>query len=512
MRQNWLIFRVIAHLILKFLPERSKLFLALSCATVIPSHRVICSHFSRFFPIILRAMLQIGAALLAGIIATTAYLYSYVLSKRRELDGLPCPPMKSRLFGHLDIAGECDKLFPRNCHKHLWIRYMQKRWGMGDYFYIDWWPLGPRWLFIADPELSNQFVTVQQSLPKSSLEVDYIVKFLGESNMITVEGQKWKYLRSIFNPGFSAGHLMTLTGYIVDASATFYKLIREKAETGELFELEEYAMKLTIDIIGKVVLDSDFESQTRSHPIVEAFRERAYLLPVTGVLLDFSSLELIRRFKTWRNGIKLDRLIGEELDRKMAAHAAQDNRPTSFKGRKRSVVDLALDAYMKERSSNGASTNGSAKNMNGSAKLPAMDATFRQDAIDSMKSFIFAGHDTTASTIAYLFYMLHFHPDVHKKVVAELDAVFSPGATSEEIGNAIKENPHIINTLEYTTAVLKETLRLFPPGSTLRYTPPSKGHSKTQHLIDPKTGQKLPIEGFHICKSSTQASQYTALR
>jgi cytochrome P450 len=120
--------------------------------------------------------------------------------------------------------------------------YPEKVW-QGNCFYLDRWPLGPRRLFIADPELVSQYVTTTQSLPKSPLEADYLSRFLGDNNMVGIDGQQWKWLRSIFNPGFSASHLMTLVPYIVGKSLVFCDVIREKAIWKELIELEEHVGK-----------------------------------------------------------------------------------------------------------------------------------------------------------------------------------------------------------------------------------------------------------------------------
>lgn len=95
--------------------------------------------------------------------------------------------------------------------------------------YLDFWPLGPRLLFLSDPEIISQFITTGQSLPKSSLETDYLDRFLGKYNMLSLEGGDWKRQRSMFNPGFSLSHLMTLTPYIVDASMAFYDVLSQKA-------------------------------------------------------------------------------------------------------------------------------------------------------------------------------------------------------------------------------------------------------------------------------------------
>ena len=124
----------------------------------------------------------------------------------------------------------------------------------GKFFYMDLWPIGPRWLFITDPELASHYVTTGTSLPKSKLVVAFLSKLLGDNNMVSVDGPQWKKLRTMFNPGFSSVHLMTLVPYMVDASVTFCEVLREKAKTEEVFEMEEYATRLTIDIIGKVVL------------------------------------------------------------------------------------------------------------------------------------------------------------------------------------------------------------------------------------------------------------------
>ena len=94
----------------------------------------------------------------------------------------------------------------------------------------------------------------------------------------------------MFNPGFASGHLMTLLPYMVDMSVTFCEKLREKAKTGEIVEMEELATRLTIDIMGKIVLqvcptvpcnvvstnilssDADFNAQNAPNAIVETFR------------------------------------------------------------------------------------------------------------------------------------------------------------------------------------------------------------------------------------------------
>lgn len=72
--------------------------------------------------------------------------------------------------------------------------------------------------------------------------------------MLTSDGAQWKTWRSAFNPGFSAAHLMTVMPAIVDNVATFAQILQKHAVGNKLFRMEHYATRLTIDIIGKVVL------------------------------------------------------------------------------------------------------------------------------------------------------------------------------------------------------------------------------------------------------------------
>lgn len=373
---------------------------------------------------------------------------------------------------------------------------------LADFFYVDWWPLGPRWLFIADPELASKYLTTGQSLPKSRLVTAYLDKLLGSNNMVGVDGQNWKSLRSMFNPGFSASHLITLVPYIVDSSMVFLDILREKAKTNELISMDVISTRYAIDIIGKVVMDSDFDSQKRPHPIVTTFRKQVSLMPSASSIGPLDDINLIRPVRLWWNMRTLDALIGAEIDKRIASRSVSQplraNGSTSEKqrDRKRSIVDLALDANEKEMAASSAT---------GSSKTSSMNSSFRATAIDSVKTFIFAGHDTVSATISYTLYLLHLHDHVYRKVMAELEEVFGGAGqttttTTEEVAEKIKAEPHAINKLEYMTAVIKEVLRLFPPASTIRELRRSSDirAAKDVSFTDPKTGKTYPLTGFDI--------------
>ena len=72
---------------------------------------------------------------------------------------------------------------------------------------------------------------------------------------------------------------------------------------------------------------------------------------------------------------------------------------------------------------------------------------------DEAVSLYIAGHDTTATTLAYAFYLLSQNPDVEKRFHAELDDVLGDrDVTLDDLPN-----------LPLTDQIVTETLRLYPP-------------------------------------------------
>lgn len=150
--------------------------------------------------------------------------------------------------------GDFLRTVPADIHPHTFAHFLRQKYSIeGPVVYLDNWPVAYPICFIVDPEVAYQ-VTQLQSLPKHEINRQFVDPVAGVDNMLTMEGSQWKKWRTIFNPGFASGHLISLVPGIIENTIIFCKTLTEHAKRGDVFSLEEEATKLTVDVIGRVVL------------------------------------------------------------------------------------------------------------------------------------------------------------------------------------------------------------------------------------------------------------------
>ncbi|KAG7151586.1 sterigmatocystin biosynthesis monooxygenase stcS like protein [Verticillium longisporum] len=116
--------------------------------------------------------------------------------------------------------------------------------------------------------------------------------------------------------------------------------------------------------------------------------------------------------------------------------------------------------------------------------------------------FLFAGHDTTATAICWLLYSIAKYPQVAERIRGEHISVF--GTTTHATREKIRQAPHLLNSLPYTLAVIKETFRIFPGPGGIR------NGSADFFMTDPINGMRFPTDGFMIwdgIRSKAQAEE-----
>lgn len=101
-----------------------------------------------------------------------------------------------------------------------------------------------------------------------------------------------------------------------------------------------------------------------------------------------------------------------------------------------------------------------------SLSMEKLDARFASSIAHQVRIFMFAGTDSTASTLVYIFDMMSRHASWTAKLREEHNQVF--GSDLSLAAERLRQEPSLLNQCVITTAFIKETLRLRSPRGSLR--------------------------------------------
>ena len=164
-------------------------------------------------------------------------------------------PLYHPILGHVPLMIRLVSSLPRDVHAHYLPDQIRRRYpDLGPVYYIDAWPLAQPILVVTSPAIVSQFSQADNLLPKHPGMRKFMCPVTGGHDLVSMEGQTWKTWRRIFNPGFSATHMMTLIPSMLEELSVFKDVLRGHADKGDIFFLDEAAIKATIDVIGKVAL------------------------------------------------------------------------------------------------------------------------------------------------------------------------------------------------------------------------------------------------------------------
>lgn len=258
-------------------------------------------------------------------------------------------------------------------------------------------------------------------------------------------------MHSIVSPAFAPANGKNMAGMVADEVMHFQDALTKCAESGEAFSMYEMASRLLFDVTSRTMFSYSLNAQTSGNQYLRDFKEVMRL-----VLIERETWNPVRRFwAIWkRKGIKraMDTYIEERIRERFKALQEEDINVTKKQGL--SILDLILRDRLEE-----------AREMSRKSSK-ALDRDFMKLAVTNIKGLLFGGQGTTSDTLSFIYLLLSSHPDALQQLRAEHDCVFGPDATN--VRSILQESPHKLNELEYTTAVINETLRMFPVGFSLR--------------------------------------------
>ncbi len=277
-----------------------------------------------------------------------------------------------------------------------------------------------RSFLINQPDLIDTVLKRRpDDFPKSSRISEGLRPLLGNSVFLT-NGETWKRQRRIIDPAFEGGRLRDAYGAMWAASEA--ALERLQGQAGQVVEIEEVTSHAAADVIFRTLFSIPIEHQVAAR-VFTRFREYQREQPILNLAAFIPLPRWFPRFfsrKTRETAREIRALItGLTRDRmaRIRAGTAPD--------------DLATKIM--------------------TTRDPQTGETFSVDEmVDQVAIFFLAGHETSASALAWALYLMALYPDWQDKLAQEawiLDTC--------NFSNARK--------LRISRDVFRETLRLYPP-------------------------------------------------
>lgn len=278
--------------------------------------------------------------------------------------------------------------------------------------------LGPRTLYLTSHPEQVKYV-LQDNHRNFNKGYDMAKPVLGEG-LVSSEGEFWRRQRRLMQPAFHRQRLAELIPIMTGASSEAFDLWAQRARSGEPLDLARELMLLTQTIIVRTMFSVDLGSQ--GDRIADAFATSLeYLNSLFLSPFPFSSklpTPLNRRFA--RERAFLDNVIAQIIQNRRE-QAVQRN----------DLVGMLM-AARDEETGEGMS-----------------DRQMR----DEIMTIFLAGHETTATLLAWTLYLLGENPGPQEEIRAEF---------SRELGGEIP-SAESLGRMEYARRVFHEVLRLYPP-------------------------------------------------
>ncbi|XP_072396492.1 cytochrome P450 4d2-like [Diabrotica undecimpunctata] len=307
-------------------------------------------------------------------------------------------------------------------------------------FYKLW--MGPRLhLVIYKPEYLEKIMTSNIHLDKTT-GYDLFKPWLGDG-LLTSTGQKWKIRRKMITPTF---HFKILEEFVkvFNKSFTIMTEIMEqkvKQNLNESVEITEYINLASLDAICETAFGTCLNVQHNGN--------REYV----KALGRFLEIFVFRFFSAWlRNPVlfRFTSLYKEHTENLKILHTFTNN---IIKARKEEYKTQKFDK--KHNSDDGIKKRVALLDMLLQAKENGEDIP-DEDIRAEVDTFMFEGHDTTTSGIAYTLYALAENPEVQKKLYNEIVDILGNDKNMDlTISN--------LNDLKYLDIVVKEAFRIYSP-------------------------------------------------
>ncbi len=278
---------------------------------------------------------------------------------------------------------------------------------------------GSNLVFVNHPEAIKELLSKdRQRFPALGSENALLRPLVGDNSIFLISGDRHKNRRKLLLPPFHGERMQAYGKLIRDLSLKIFK----RVNPGETFTVRSLTQDISLQVILEAVYGLEENSRAQKLRSLMTQIADAFSSPLTSSLLFFSWLQKdLGAWSPWgkflRQQQELDSAIFQEIAerREKSDHSRQD------------ILSMLL-----------------------AAQDEAGNFLSDQELRDELMSLMFAGHETTATSMAWAMYWIHYHPDVKAKLMAEIN------------GLGDDPDPMEIVKLPYLNAVCQETFRIYP--------------------------------------------------
>lgn len=327
-------------------------------------------------------------------------------------------------------------------------------------------------LLINDPTLARGVLTDPLEIfPKNDLMVGALAPLVGDSIFVS-SGAQWRRQRQMIDPAFSHMRINTAFPAMRAAVDHYIAHLDDAAAMGSTVSLDIGMSELTADVICRTIFSAPLAGQTARDVFAAftEFEESVASVDLWQLIFGKPWADVRQPANVLAACERIRRHIGTLLDRRLArGDDAEDDIV--------SAIVAARDAQTGEPFS-------------------------REELIDQIGVFFLAGHETTASVLTWVFFVLSQRPDIANLVRAEVDHVVGGGDIQFE---HVKRLPII-------RSVFREALRLYPP---ITFIPRVAAENTTIGPVKVKRGAMLMISPWTAHRNTAlwrDASSFDPMR
>lgn len=259
--------------------------------------------------------------------------------------------------------------------------------------------------------------------PKSNRVREGLAPLLGNSVFVT-NGKTWKRQRRIIDPAFEGGRLRETFPAMWEATEAVVERLASRAGDTPI-EIEAVTSHAAADVIFRTLFSIPIDNEIAAE-VFEEFRTYQRTQPLLNVA---AFLPIPRWFPRFHKG--RTRRSAEKI---------------------RDLITGLTAARKREIDCGTAPDDLATKIM--TTPDPLTGETFEAtEMVDQVAIFFLAGHETSASALAWALYLLATHPEVQERVAEEARAAIDPAAPDFSM----------ISKLGFARDVFREALRLYPP-------------------------------------------------